>query len=93
MDSLPRGLLSVTPANPSGRTQLDGTTEITDLDKTEENKAIIRGFITDVLLNGKGDHVAYYDLFRLADGKIVEHWDVIETIPTKENWKNTNGKF
>ncbi len=42
---------------------------------------------------GKGDNAAFYDLFRLADGKITEHWDVIEPIPTKENWKNNNGKF
>ena len=42
---------------------------------------------------GKGDHVAYYDLFRLENEKIVEHWDIIETIPAKEEWKNNNGKF
>ncbi len=42
---------------------------------------------------GKGDHVAYYDLFRLEEGLIVEHWDVIQTIPAKGDWKNTNGKF
>ncbi len=42
---------------------------------------------------GKGDHVAYYDLFRVEDGKIVEHWDIIETIPPQSDWKNNNGKF
>jgi predicted SnoaL-like aldol condensation-catalyzing enzyme len=42
---------------------------------------------------GKGDHVAFYDLFRVEGGKIVEHWDVISTIPAKEEWKNNNGKF
>lgn len=42
---------------------------------------------------GTGDHVAYYDLFRLENGLIVEHWDVIQTIPAKSEWKNTNGKF
>lgn len=36
---------------------------------------------------------AYYDLFRLERGKIVEHWDVIETIPARETWANQNGKF
>ncbi|SKC63312.1 nuclear transport factor 2 family protein [Ohtaekwangia koreensis] len=36
---------------------------------------------------------AFYDLFRVENGKIAEHWDVIEPIPAKENWKNGNGKF
>jgi len=38
-------------------------------------------------------HVAFYDLFRIENGQIVEHWDTIEEIPSKENWKNNNGKF
>ena len=36
---------------------------------------------------------SFYDLFRVADGKIVEHWDIIETIIPQDEWKNTNGKF
>ncbi len=152
-------LAAITPPNPSGRTQLDGPSDITDKEKTASNKAIIKGFVTDVLVNGKadkitdyvstekyhqhnsgiadgldglgaalqyfaennlvlqydtlhkvlgegnfvltisegkfgpGNHVAYYDLFRLENGKIVEHWDVIENIPAKSEWKNQNGKF
>ncbi|MEM7102756.1 MAG: nuclear transport factor 2 family protein [Bacteroidota bacterium] len=39
------------------------------------------------------NHVAFYDLFRIENGKIVEHWDTIEQIPAKEDWKNENGKF
>jgi predicted SnoaL-like aldol condensation-catalyzing enzyme len=152
-------LAEITPANPSGRTQLDGETTITDLDKTEANKTLVKGFVTDILVNGKvdkvtdyistetylqhnsgiadgldglgaalkyfaenglvlqynkvhrvigegnfvltvsegkfgtGDHVAYYDLFRVENGKIVEHWDIIETIAAEADWKNENGKF
>lgn len=144
--------------NPSGRTQLDGATEITDLDKTLENKALVSDFVETVLVKGGfdqltryvsqdtylqhntqvadgldglsktidamaqqgifmvykqlhavfgqgnfvlsvsegtfgGDNVAYYDLFRVSDGKIVEHWDVIEQILPETQWKNDNGKF
>lgn len=38
-------------------------------------------------------HNSFYDLFRVENGKIAEHWDVIEPITPKENWKNNNGKF
>lgn len=38
-------------------------------------------------------HNSFYDLFRVENGKIAEHWDVIEQITPKENWKNNNGKF
>lgn len=152
-------LSPITPPNPSGRTQLDGETMIKDLDKTEENKKLVSGFVNDVLINGKtdnltdfinpqkylqhnsgiadgldglgaalqyfaengmvlqydtvhkvlgegnfvlttsegkfgkGDHVAYYDLFRLENGLIVEHWDIIQNIPPRDDWKNNNGKF
>ena len=40
-----------------------------------------------------GQHTSFYDLFRVENGKIAEHWDVIEEIPSKESWKNLNGKF
>lgn len=144
--------------NPSGRTMIDGTTEIKDLDKTEENKALVKGFAEDILVNGKmgkfagyfdgdnyiqhnpqipdqlsglgkaleewakqgvtmkydkihkvlgegnfvlvvseghlaGKHTSFYDLFRVENGKLAEHWDVIEEISAKEHWKNNNGKF
>ena len=38
-------------------------------------------------------HVSFYDLFRIKNGKVVEHWDTIEEIPSKLKWQNTNGKF
>ena len=40
-----------------------------------------------------GMPTSYYDLFRVQDGKIAEHWDVMETILPKSEWKNQNGKF
>ena len=36
--------------------------------------------------------MAVFDLFRLANGKIIEHWDAIEEIASKEQWANS-GKF
>ncbi|MEM7058625.1 MAG: nuclear transport factor 2 family protein [Pseudomonadota bacterium] len=149
-------LMPVTPPNPSGRTLVDGPTEITDLKKTEANKALVRGFAERILKGGEfdalpefistemyhqhnsqiadgldglaagfaslaeagvvikydtihkvigqgnfvlvmsegalsGEPTAYYDLFRVADGKIVEHWDVIQEIPAK--MAHQNGKF
>jgi predicted SnoaL-like aldol condensation-catalyzing enzyme len=34
-----------------------------------------------------------YDLFRVENGKIAEHWDVLSVIPPQDRWKNTNGPF
>ena len=151
-------LLEVAPKNPSGHTQFDGSTDITDLDKTEANKVLVKEFVTNILVNGEmdklanyfdgdnyiqhnpsigdglsglgaalkgmaeqgitmeyhkihkvlgegnfvlamsegkfgGQHTSYYDLFRIENGKIAEHWDVMETILPEADWKNTNGKF
>ncbi len=38
-------------------------------------------------------HAAFYDLFRTENGKIAEHWDVIEEILPTAKHKNKNGKF
>ena len=40
-----------------------------------------------------GVHSSFYDLFRIANGKIAEHWDTTEAIPPRAEWKNDNGKF
>lgn len=36
---------------------------------------------------------SYYDLFRVENGKIAEHWDVMETIADEASRQNLNGKF
>ncbi|MEO9779417.1 MAG: nuclear transport factor 2 family protein [Sedimentitalea sp.] len=143
--------------NPSGRGVLDGATAITDLDRTEDNRELVRSFAEKVLVGRHfnlletylddgliqhnpetadgvaalraamevtvggdpvirytqvhrvlaegnfalcmsegykaGVHTSFYDLFRVADEKITEHWDTIETIAPRSEWKNDNGKF
>ena len=151
-------LAALAQANPSGRTQIDGSMEVTDLDKTEENRELVKQFLYDVMqgnyaektadyFNGDvylqhntgiadgvsglgaaltamaeqgismiydkvhlvlaqgnfvlavsegtfgGAPTSYYDLWRVEDGRIAEHWDVMETIADKDSWQNENGKF
>ena len=40
-----------------------------------------------------GVPTTYYDLFRVENGFISEHWDVMETLADKSTWANENGKF
>lgn len=40
-----------------------------------------------------GKPTSFYDLFRVENGKIAEHWDVVETIAPQDERKNQNGKF
>lgn len=151
-------LTPITPNNPSNHSQIDGNTTITDLNKTSENKELVKDFINTILVNGAfdkmanyfdgenyiqhnsmigdglsglgkaleemakngitmiykknhivlgegnfvlavsegefaGKHTSFYDLFRLENNKIVEHWDVIENILPESEHKNKNGKF
>ncbi|MGW0710047.1 ester cyclase [Streptomyces sp. NPDC002643] len=47
-----------------------------------------------VLLQSEGEFggpVAFYDLFRVADGKIAEHWDVVMPVPAE--LPHDNGLF
>jgi len=40
-----------------------------------------------------GQAIAFYDLFRVDSGKVVEHWDIVNPIPDKSQQKNRHGKF
>ncbi|MFC3122808.1 nuclear transport factor 2 family protein [Agaribacter flavus] len=139
----------------SGRPMTDGPTEITDLDKTDENRTLVTNFVNDILVNGQFDKItnyigdvyhqhnpnvgdgleglnafvtylqeneisfrytkvhnvvaegnfvlvqnegefggkptAFYDLFRVENGLIVEHWDTVQEIPAE--MAHSNGMF
>lgn len=142
----------------SGRSQIDGPSEVEDLDRTEANKALVKNLLNDVFLGaapdkitdyisieqydqhnpgvkdglaglgealkglaeagmpmvyeknhfvlGEGnfvlsvsegvfmkEKVTFYDIFRIEDGKVVEHWDTIEKITPASEAKNDNSKF
>lgn len=149
--------LQVPPAETvSGRSMTDGPTEVVDLELQAENKALVEGFIADVLQGANPDRItdyispdlymqhnpmvgdgldglgaalaamadagqpmayaethfvvaegnfvfaasegtigaastAFFDLFRVDDGKIVEHWDTVSEIPAE--MPHDNGKF
>jgi len=40
-----------------------------------------------------GVHSSFFDLFRVSNDKLVEHWDTTEAVPPRSEWKNDNGKF
>nr|WP_294929942.1 hypothetical protein [uncultured Flavobacterium sp.] len=44
-------------------------------------------------VEGFGSSLAVYDMWRIENGKLAEHWDIIETIPGQSLWQNSNGKF
>lgn len=56
------------PPNLSGRGMLDGSTEITDLEKTEENRALARGFVQTVCIERQFHRIADY-----VHPKLLQH--------------------
>lgn len=46
--------------NPSGRTQIDGPTKVIDLDKTDANKTLVKGFVRDVLQGANPGTITEY---------------------------------
>ncbi len=142
----------------SGHSMIDGETKIADLDKTAANKALVEGFLKDVIYGGNfknmanyistkaytqhnpsvkdglqglgeamaemqkngqamgyektfrviaegnfvmvhskgqfaGKSVAFADLMRVEDGKIVEHWDVIQDEVPADKTKSGHDMF
>ncbi|MEM8922708.1 MAG: nuclear transport factor 2 family protein [Actinomycetota bacterium] len=65
-----------------------------DLRYIEAHKIIGSGNLVAVLAESEkqGERCAVIDLYRVEDGRIVEHWDVTETITPRETWVNS-GKF
>jgi len=61
---------------------------------TKNHKVIGEGNFVLSISEGtaKGVHSVFYDLVRFEDGKIAEHWDIIQAIPT-EGLANENGRF
>jgi predicted SnoaL-like aldol condensation-catalyzing enzyme len=92
----------------SGHSQVDGPSDLNGLREFLDALAergetmsydcvhllVGRGDLVAALSEGRlaGSPMAVIDLFRVADGMIVEHWDVIEEITPEETWVNS-GKF
>lgn len=62
---------------------------------TEVHQVLAEGnFVLAVSEGTFGDApTAYYDLWRIENGKIAEHWDVMASIEDRSSWANDNGKF
>ncbi|GAB2562737.1 nuclear transport factor 2 family protein [Spirosoma areae] len=62
---------------------------------SKAHKILGEGNFVLVMAEGEigGQPNTFYDLFRVENGKIAEHWDVIEALLPKDQWKNQNGKF
>ena len=61
---------------------------------TKIHKVLGEGNFVLTVSEGKWNNTnnVFYDLFRIEDDKVVEHWDVIQPIPTK-GLANDNGMF
>ena len=66
-----------------------------DVDYQHLHRVLAEGDFVLTVCEGRfqGNHSAFYDLFRVANGRIAEHWDTVETIAPRSEWKNDNGKF
>lgn len=62
---------------------------------TKVHKVLGEGNFVLVVSEGEygGAHTSFYDLFRVENAKIAEHWDTMEAIPSRSEWRNENGKY
>ena len=61
--------------NPSGHTMVDGPTEVTDLDRTEDNRKTVSSFVKDILIDRQLEKFENYiddDSFTQHDSKIAD---------------------
>lgn len=65
------------------------------LDYQRSHRVLAEGDFVLTVSEGSrsGTHSSFYDLFRVANGKVVEHWDTTDEVPPRSEWKNDNGKF
>ena len=61
-------LIATQPKNPSGHSQIDGETTITDLDKTESNRKVVENFLKDILYAHKTNFTDY-----INPAKYIQH--------------------
>ena len=63
--------------------------------RTIEEIRLLLGQGDFVFLVARGTHerqpCLYVDLYRVEDGKLVEHWGFPEEVPPQQDWKNGNG--
>lgn len=89
--------------NPEIKNGVSGITEMLEKLKQEDTSVELNkihyvfgegDFVLTITEGIIGDKpTAFYNLFRVENNKIAEHWDTIEEIQAKENWTNENGKF
>ncbi|HEY4341383.1 MAG TPA: nuclear transport factor 2 family protein [Steroidobacteraceae bacterium] len=90
--------------NPNAATGSQGLKEMLDRAKVKYPKAEhrVKRLLVDgdlvaahvhVIFHPGDDGFAVVDIFRIAHGKIVEHWDVMQPVTSSSSSKNNNGRF
>jgi len=76
-------------------TFMDISKKVKEVDYKINHRILAEGNFVLAVNEGyrNGAHFSLYDLFRVENGKIVEHWDTNEEVPPKSVWRNNNGKF